>query len=79
MLQLTDFLAAVGSLKFRGTSVLFRLPRSALSHLLTRSATKSFACTSYYAVADGKANTRVDFLQRESLSGSAFKVDAFWA
>jgi len=36
MLSLTDFLSTVGSLKFRGTSVLFRLPQSALCHLLTR-------------------------------------------
>jgi len=45
LLPLTDFLAAVGSLKFRGTSVLFRLPRSALCHLLTRLAERS-TCTS---------------------------------
>jgi len=48
VLPLTDFLATVGSLKFRGTSVLFRLPRSALSHLLTRFR-ECFACTSLSA------------------------------
>ena len=36
VLPLTDFLSTVGSLKFRGTSVLFRLPQSALCHLVTR-------------------------------------------
>jgi diadenosine tetraphosphatase ApaH/serine/threonine PP2A family protein phosphatase/Ca2+-binding EF-hand superfamily protein len=35
-LSLCDFLAAVGSLKFRGTSILFRLPQSALCQLSSR-------------------------------------------
>lgn len=71
-LRLTDFLSAVGQLKFRGTSHLLRSPVSVVSYLKEKRTGKSASFANVKRSRSAVENMR--FTEEESIRESGFQV-----